>query len=64
MPRQRKSYPHSLVIEMKKQGLSGEQISRKLKGVITANHVNYLWRQEMAKAKKKGSGGGKKCSKA
>ena len=58
MIRQRKTYPHSLVIEMKKQGLSGEQISRKLKGVITANYVNYLWRQEMGCKKK--SGGGKK----
>ena len=45
--RKKRDYSVEEVISLKKQGLSGEQISRKLKRIITANYINYLWRAEM-----------------
>jgi hypothetical protein len=59
--RPRRNYDINIIITGKQNGLSGEQVSRKIGGVITSWQVNRLWRDEMAKTKKKGSGGGKKC---
>lgn len=41
----RRDYDMTVIIEGKKRGLSGGQISRKLGGVISLWQVNYLWRK-------------------
>ena len=41
----RRNYDLTVIIEGKKRGLSGEQISRKIGKLISANHVNWLWRK-------------------